>query len=60
MRKFNSYLIESALNLALSPDVRSPIIDAGGKIYQVGGAVRDELLGKVSKDLHSTSSIIPD
>mgnify|MGYP001246806812 CR=1 FL=1 len=51
MRKFNSYLIESALNLALSPDVRSPIIDAGGKIYQVGGAVRDEMLGKVSKDL---------
>jgi tRNA nucleotidyltransferase/poly(A) polymerase len=51
MKSFKGYLIESALNLALPPDVRSAIIDAGGKIYQVGGAVRDEMLGKVSKDL---------
>ena len=49
--KFRRYLIEDALNLALPPEVRSSIINAGGKIYQVGGAVRDEMLGKVSKDL---------
>ena len=49
--KFRQYLIEDALNLALPPEVRSAIIGAGGKIYQVGGAVRDEMLGKVSKDL---------
>ena len=48
---FRQYLREDALNLALPPDVRSAIIDMGGKIYQVGGAVRDEMLGKVSKDL---------
>ena len=51
MRTFNTYLIEDALNRALPPTVRSAIMNAGGKIYQVGGAVRDELLGKVSKDL---------
>ena len=49
--KFRQYLREDALNLALPPDVRSAIVDMGGKIYQVGGAVRDEMLGKVSKDL---------
>ena len=49
--KFRQYLIEDALNLALPPDVRVAIINQGGKIYQVGGAVRDEMLGKVSKDL---------
>ena len=51
MRTFNTYLIEDALNKALPPNVRSAIMNSGGKIYQVGGAVRDELLGKVSKDL---------
>ncbi len=49
--KFRQYLREEALDLALPTDVRSAIVDAGGKIYQVGGAVRDEMLGKVSKDL---------
>ena len=49
--KFRQYLIEDALNLALPSKVRSSIINAGGKIYQVGGAVRDEMLGKISKDL---------
>ena len=49
--KFRQYLTEDSLNLALPTDARSAIIDAGGKIYQVGGAVRDEMLGKVSKDL---------
>ena len=51
MKTFKGYLTEDALNLALPTDARSAIIDAGGKIYQVGGAVRDEMLGKVSKDL---------
>ena len=49
--KFRQYLREEALDLALPTDVRSAIVNAGGKIYQVGGAVRDEMLGKVSKDL---------
>ncbi len=49
--KFRQYLTEEALDLALPTDVRSAIVNAGGKIYQVGGAVRDEMLGKVSKDL---------
>ena len=49
--RFSQFLREDALELALPTDVRSAIIDKGGKIYQVGGAVRDEMLGKVSKDL---------
>ena len=49
--RFSQFLKEDALELALPSDVRSAIIDKGGKIYQVGGAVRDEMLGKVSKDL---------
>ena len=49
--RFSQFLKEDALELALPTDVRSAIIDKGGKIYQVGGAVRDEMLGKVSKDL---------
>ena len=49
--RFSQFLREDALNLALPTDVRSAIVDTGGKIYQVGGAVRDEMLGKVSKDL---------
>ncbi len=48
---FRNFLNEEALDKALSPDVRSAIIDKGGKIYQIGGVVRDEMLGKVSKDL---------
>ena len=51
MKTLIQYLIEDALNKAIAPDVRSAIMSAGGTIYQIGGAVRDELLGKVSKDL---------
>ena len=51
MKAFRNFLNEEALDKALSPDVRSAIIDKGGKIYQIGGVVRDEMLGKVSKDL---------
>ncbi len=51
MIPFRKFLNEEALDKALSPNVRSAIIDKGGKIYQIGGVVRDEMLGKVSKDL---------
>ncbi len=43
---FRNFLNEEALDKALSPNVRSAIIDKGGKIYQIGGVVRDEMLGK--------------
>ena len=46
-----NFLFESRLDAALPRKVRSVITSGGGKIYQVGGAVRDEILGKVSKDL---------
>ena len=49
--KFKNYIIESNISHALKPNVKSAIKNAGGKIYQIGGAVRDEMLGKVSKDL---------
>jgi tRNA nucleotidyltransferase/poly(A) polymerase len=51
MIPFRKFLNEEALDKALSPDVRGAIIDRGGKIYQIGGVVRDDMLGKVSKDL---------
>jgi len=51
MKAFRNFLNEEALDKALSPDVRGAIIDKGGKIYQIGGVVRDEMLGKISKDL---------
>lgn len=35
----------------LTDELRRDIKSKGGKIYQIGGAVRDEFLGKVSKDL---------
>ena len=51
MKSFKRHLYESYLATALSADVRDAIKRKGGKIYQIGGAVRDEILGKVSKDL---------
>ena len=51
MKPFKKYLYEELLATALSADVRDAIKRKGGKIYQIGGAVRDEILGKVSKDL---------
>jgi len=50
MKSFITHLNESMLDI-LSMKVRKSIKSAGGKIYQIGGVVRDELLGKVSKDL---------
>ena len=51
MKTFRKFLYEELLVTSLSADVRDAIKRAGGKIYQIGGAVRDEVLGKVSKDL---------
>ena len=51
MKPFKKYLYEELLATLLSADVRDVIKRKGGKIYQIGGAVRDEILGKVSKDL---------
>jgi len=35
----------------LSKELRNDVKQLGGRIYQIGGAVRDEFIGKVSKDL---------
>lgn len=51
MKSFLSHVINESLDAALPPDVRGAIIDKGAKIYQIGGVVRDEMLGKASKDL---------
>ena len=51
MKPFKKYLYEVLLATALSADVRDAIKRKGGKIYQIGGAVRDDILGKISKDL---------
>lgn len=53
MIKFSSFLTETAqkINTVLSTALRSEIKQRNGKVYQIGGAVRDELIGKVSKDL---------
>ena len=48
MKPFKKYLYEELLATLLSADVRDVIKRKGGKIYQIGGAVRDEILGKVS------------
>lgn len=51
MKSFIGHILNESLDLALASDVRSAIIDKGAKIFQIGGVVRDEMLGKVSKDL---------
>lgn len=53
MFKFSSFLSETAqkINTVLTPALRSEIKKRNGKVYQIGGAVRDELIGKISKDL---------
>ena len=51
MRSFLSHLNESMVDDLLSTQVRKAIKRSGGKVYQIGGVVRDELLGKISKDL---------
>jgi tRNA nucleotidyltransferase (CCA-adding enzyme) len=51
MKSFLSHLNESMVDDLLSTHVRKAIKRSGGKIYQIGGVVRDELLGKISKDL---------
>ena len=51
MIKFSSFVTEASTSDLLPQKVIVAVKAAGGKIYQIGGAVRDELLGKVSKDL---------
>ena len=46
-----SHFAEAAKIDLLPQKVAAAIKAKGGKIFQIGGAVRDELLGKVSKDL---------
>ena len=50
MINFNSFLIDESIDKALSSQVRKIIKGAGGKIYQIGGAVRDAILGSTPKD----------
>jgi tRNA nucleotidyltransferase/poly(A) polymerase len=57
--KFKTFLKEQVdskkgkefLDYALPMNVRNVIKKRGGKIYQIGGAVRDAMVNKVSKDL---------
>jgi tRNA nucleotidyltransferase/poly(A) polymerase len=51
MIKFSSFVAEASTSDLLPQKVIISIKASGGKIYQIGGAVRDELLYKVSKDL---------
>ena len=51
MNKFSSFVAEASTSDLLPQKVIISIKASGGKIYQIGGAVRDELLDKVSKDL---------
>jgi tRNA nucleotidyltransferase (CCA-adding enzyme) len=51
MKSFKQIIHENDLAATLSTDVRNAVKRGGGKIYQIGGAVRDEILGKISKDL---------
>jgi len=53
MKEFKFFLNEKAseIDVSISSSLRKRIKLNGGKIYQIGGAVRDELIGKVSKDL---------
>ena len=51
MIKFSSFVTEASTSDLLPQKVIVAVKAAGGKIYQIGGAVRDELLGKISKDL---------
>jgi len=51
MKSFISHLNESMVDDLLSTQIRKAIKSAGGKIYQIGGVVRDEMIGKISKDL---------
>jgi tRNA nucleotidyltransferase/poly(A) polymerase len=48
---FEETTAEGFLNHALPMEIRNAIKKSGGKIYQIGGAVRDSLINKVSKDL---------
>jgi len=51
MISFKRHIFEASIDEILPRNIRSAITRGGGKIYQIGGAVRDELIGEVSKDL---------
>ena len=53
MFNFSSFIDEATQKITdvLSDSLRKEIKSKEGKVYQIGGAVRDELIGKVSKDL---------
>ena len=53
MFKFSSFINEATQKISdvLTASLRKEIKSKGGKVYQIGGAVRDELIGKISKDL---------
>ena len=51
MIKFSSFVTEASTSDLLPQTVIVAIKASGGKIFQIGGAVRDEILGTVSKDL---------
>ena len=52
-KEFQKKLNESQteVKIALKAPLRKEIQQKNGKIYQIGGAVRDSLIGKISKDL---------
>ena len=51
MIKFSSFVTEASTSDLLPQKVIIAVKAAGGKIFQIGGAVRDEIVGKISKDL---------
>ena len=51
MIRFRTYVAEASTSDLLPQKVIIAVKAAGGKIFQIGGAVRDELIGKISKDL---------
>jgi len=54
----NKKMTESISDIRNLPFL-TDVAQAGGKIYQVGGAVRDKYIGKVSKDLDIVITGIP-
>jgi tRNA nucleotidyltransferase/poly(A) polymerase len=59
-KKLNESLIREAQLMSLQDlPFKQEVEQLGGKIYSVGGAVRDEFLGKESKDLDVLISGIP-
>jgi tRNA nucleotidyltransferase/poly(A) polymerase len=58
-KKLNESLSEAEIMSLQDLPFRQEVEQVGGKIYSVGGAVRDEFLGKESKDLDVLITGIP-